>query len=419
MIPKGKAILLLIVFLVTTWVVSGQNYLPIVRWDGPTPAAPQAKPGYLEEVVDPVYKTHFKRVTDKKVFGFENEAMTRHYYSLRPVFNRNSSKYIINWGQIRDTKTNALVGMVNDLAGDSFYNPTWSKVDPDILYGTMENRFVALNVTTRKVDTIYTFDGFVTKGKELYMDNKQSIAGDDQYIVVSDVPTGGKQVVVLDIQNRKVIGRIEDAYHNQKFKIRVTDNGTSIRMNVGISPYGNYIVLGGEKAEYLYDKHFNYIRTLPEHGHADFGIDTEGKEVYVSICPLMMERLEDGRITKLLDPDDNGPNHITYGCGHVNASANYLQPGWAYLSLNEDPNDIAHGGNGNALGYEIIAVRLDPNDGLEVRKIIHPHNTGDWLRTSSYGVPNPDGTLLMFNSGWDDFSEDAEIDAYIVKLTTD
>ena len=103
----------------------------------------------------------------------------------------------------------------------------------------------------------------------------------------------------------------------------------------------------------------------------------------------------------------------TYACGHLNASANYKQPGWAYLSINKDLNDI--GANGNPMGYELIAVRLD-RDGNNVRRIVHPHNTGDdnWL--SAFAVPNPDGTLLMFNSTWGSMDE-STVNAYMSYLT--
>jgi len=106
----------------------------------------------------------------------------------------------------------------------------------------------------------------------------------------------------------------------------------------------------------------------------------------------------------------------TYACGHVNASANYLQAGWAYLSINEDSND--NGDNGITQDFDIIAVKIEP-EGKTVRKIIHPHNTGSGLKESAYAVPNSDGSLLMFNSAWDDFSVNAEFDAYMAILTTE
>ncbi len=408
---------MMILFVITFGfeVSNAQKYLPVVNWDGPTPAAPQPKPGYLEEVTDPVYGTHFKRVADYAIWEADinliNENETRHYYSLRPVFNRNSTFYIVNWQQIRIVGTNEFIGRANEIAGGKFDNATWSKVDPYILYGTMSNNFVALNILTGEVDTIVVLEGFNTGPRDrLYMDNQQAIAGDDKYIVISDVPTLGQQIAVIDIQNRTILSKIEDAYHDQVFTIRVTDKtetDSSIRMNVGISLKGEYIVLEGGNGTFMYDKYFNYIRKLSDHGHADFGLDEQGRDVLISICPAKYEVLETGEIYDLLGG--------TYACGHANASSNYLQPGWAYLSINRDDND--DGDNGLYQGYEIVAVKIEPS-GKIVRKIIHPHNTGYGLVESAYGVPNPDGSLLMFNSAWDDFASNAEIDAYMAELTT-
>ena len=407
--------------LITTFLIlfgnalTAQKYLPVVKWTGPIHAAEQSKPAYLEEVTDPLYGTRFKRIADYDIWEAEinliNKNETRHYYSLRPVFNRNSTMYIVNWGQIRMVETNEFVGRASEIA-HGFFNATWSKVDPDILYGTISNNFVALNVKTHEVDTIVVLDGFNTGPNDrLYMDNWQSIAGEDKYMVVSDVPTLGKQIALVDIQNRTILSRIEDAYTDQVFTIAVTDiteTDSSIRMNTGISLSGDFIVIRGGNGAFLYDKYFNYIRELAQHGHADFGFDDQGRDVVVSICPAKYEVLETGDVYDMLGG--------SYACGHVNASANYLQPGWVYMTIERDDND--DGDNGITQDYDIIAAKIDP-EGKTVRKIIHPHNTGYGVLTSAYGVPNPNGSLLMFNSAWDDFSNGAEIDAYMVMLTSE
>lgn len=390
------------------WGMSGlfaQKYLPVLTWEGPTPAVQQTKPGFLEEASDPAYSTHFRRVKD---------SYDRGYYSLRPVFNDNSSKYLLNSGQIYDVKSNELHGTLYSLSGNQpFKNPTWSKVDPDLIYGTIHLKFVSLDIETSTVTVIRdlgTEDDFVSPfNGHLYMDNKQSISNDDQYIVITDVTRGGKRIAVIDIQNGSIHALMEDAFaHTDQFTVRQDDGDPNARMNIGISPFGNYVVLGGEYDEHLLDDQLNYIRKLSRHGHADFGIDADGNEVYVSICPAKYEVLNSGQVYDLLDE--------TYACGHLNASANYKQPGWAYLSVNKDDNDV--GKNGNTQGYEIIAVKMESDEGTRVRKIIHPHNTGQSNETSSYGVPSPDGTLLMFNSAWDDFSDGAEVNPYIAFLST-
>ena len=401
--------------LFTTNAVNAQIYLPVVNWEGPIHAAEQLKPDYLEGVVDPIYGTHFKRIADYAIWEAEinliNENETRHYYSLRPVFNQNSTMYIVNWGQVRMVETNEFVGRTSQMAS-GFKNATWSKVDPDITYGTIGLKFVSLNVKTNEVTVIRdlgALDGFTSTSGSIYMDNQQSIAEADKYMAVTDVPRSGDKIVIVDIQNKSIHSSIDTLQLlDLGITIRHDEGDPNPRMNVGISLSGKYIILVGGNGLFLFDDMFNYIRQLPQHGHGDFGYDIYGNDVLVSICPAKYEVLETGEVFDLLGG--------TYACGHVNASANYLQPGWVYLSINEDGND--DGDNGITQDFDIIAARIDP-EGKTVRKIIHPHNTGSGLKESAYAVPNADGSLMMFNSAWDDFSNGAEIDAYLATLTTE
>lgn len=375
-----------------------KGFIPITTWEGPLGPAPQSKPGFYETVTDTVFDTTFRRVTKDDDRG---------YYSLRPVFNRDSSKFLLNSRKIKNVIDGSDFGNLWELSGkQSFRNPIWSKVDPDIIYGTIELQFVSLNIVTEEIKVIRdmaALDAFVSTENNIYMDNQQAISGDDEFIVISDIPRGGTKIIVVNIQTGARRAWIKDAYAHPDFTVRI-DDGPDYRMNAGISASGKYIVISGAFRNHLFDGKLNYIRKLAKHGHADFAIDTEGSESFISICPAKMERLSDGKITDLLGPD-------TYACGHLNASANYKQPGWAYLSINKDKNDV--GANGNSQGYEIVGVKLDPADGTQVRRIVHPRNTGDSNETSAYAVPNAEGTLLMFNSTWDDAGN---VKAYIVDL---
>ena len=407
--------LITLLFTALVNIVNAQNYLPVERWVGPMPPAEQEEPTYWEMVQDPVYNTWFKKATDdsKPIVDNQGGGNDRTYYSLRPVFNENSSMYVLNGDKIYTVEDNEFIGHLWYMVGNTGYkNAMWSKVDPNILYGTMGLKFMSLNVIDTTLTVIRDMaaeDGFVSDNGKIYMDNKQSISGNDQYVILSDVPHGGKTIVVIDIQTGERHAWIEDAvaFAETIDNFDLRDYGSDEpRLNIGISPYGNYIVWGGQHNEILLDDQFNYIRHLANHGHADFAIDTDGKQVYVSICPAKYEILETGELIDLLGE--------TYACGHLNGSANYKQPGWAYLSINKDNNDT--GENGNTMGYEVIAVKLD-GIGDSVRKVVHPHNTGQSNELSSYAVPNPDGTLLMFNSTWD--SPDAgKVNAYMVNLTS-
>lgn len=376
-----------------------QIAIPVTTWQGSLPEVKQAKPKYLAEVVDPTFKTHFKRMTNDGDRG---------YYALRPVFNSDSTKYILQSGTIRNVSDGSFFGFTNKMVGNvSFGNPMWSKVNPNILYGTIGLKFVALNIQTRQIKVIRDMekkDGFTSNDGSIYMDNLQSISGNDQYVVLSDVTRGGNKIVVVDIQTGGRHAMIHNVYApGTPFKVFQNEGDSNKRMNVGVSLLGNYIVLSGVAGMHLFDDKLNYIRLLHKHGHSDFGIDSEGNEVLVSICPAIYEILKTGEVIDLLGPK-------TYACGHVNASANFKQPGWAYLSIHSDSNDV--GKNGVPQQHELVAVRLD-RKGTNVRRLAHPHTTGIDNERSAFAVPNADGTKLFFNSTWDDTGK---TESYMIDL---
>lgn len=371
--------------------------VPVTPWEGSVPQV--AKPKYLSEVIDPVFKTHFKRMTNDGDRG---------YYALRPVFNSDSSKYILKSGKIRNVGDSSFFGFTNAMVGHvSFGNPMWSKVNPSILYGTIDLKFVSLNIQTRQLEVIRDLekeDGFTSNNGRIYMDNLQSISGNDQYVVLSDVTRGGSKILVLNIQTGGRHALIDNVYaSNIPFKVFQNKGDPNKRMIVGISPLGNYVVLRGVEGFHLFDDKLKYIRLLKKDEHSDFGLDAEGNEVLVYMCPASYEILKTGELVDLLGPK-------TYACGHVNATANFKQPGWAYMSINANRNDV--GKSGISQQPEIVAVKLD-REGTNVRRLVHPHTTGNDNKRSAYAVPNADGTKVLFNSTWDDTGK---TEAYMIDL---
>ena len=122
---KITILALLLLFTLTGFfgAVNAQNYIPAVTWYGPTPAAPQDDPPYWTEVMDPVYGTYFKKVTDDSVKYVPNKpgGHDRGYYSLRPVFNANSTMYLMRSGRIYKVENNDYVGQLWFIAGDIAY----------------------------------------------------------------------------------------------------------------------------------------------------------------------------------------------------------------------------------------------------------------------------------------------------------
>ncbi len=373
-------------------------------WNGP-PKLPDInahpKAAYLKTFIDPVFGSRIKRVSDAKLFSKMDlgpgDAATklRHHYASSAAWNSDSSKYLLNFGQVRDTQTNELVIVTSHYTYLKEY--IWSKVNPNLIYGTSGNKLLTFNIATKKVTRLHTFTDF----GNLSMDNLKILSDDDKLIVVSDVEAGGKKVAVYDIQNDKIISQINNIFDHPKI------SAGWHRVIPGISPSGKYIVMidnGG--GTHVFDQQLNYLRQLSlGRNHADIGYDSEGNEVLVQTCPARMIRLDDGQLTDLLGK--------TYGCGHV-SMRNYRQHGWAIFSLSNNPEDKRYGkGQIN----EIVAVKLDKL-GTTVRRLALPRSTYPYPSNhemhSTMAVPNADGTKVIFNSAWG--NPQGEINAYIIDV---
>jgi hypothetical protein len=79
--------------------------------------------------------------------------------------------------------------------------------------------------------------------------------------------------------------------------------------------------------------------------------------------------------------------------GHISCRNNQ-RPGWCYWSSDSDVGTYYVG------QQEIIAMRLDASQTVE--RFAHMHNVPVLgYEYESHGVPNRDGSRVMFASGWD------------------
>ncbi len=103
---------------------------------------------------------------------------------------------------------------------------------------------------------------------------------------------------------------------------------------------------------------------------------------------LTMQRLEDGKVTALLDPK-LGPEADGL---HVSCR-NLRRPGWAYVSFDNAPSY-----RGRRFCDEIVAVKLDGSGTVE--RLAHQHSDRSRYRAQSQAVPSPDGRRVMWSSNW-------------------
>ncbi len=350
---------------------------PETTWETTIPVT-LPKPGYLNSVHDDIYGVDYTRISDPDVFGVSaGSGVLLSNYPKIQAWNADMSLISLSYGHFLLNGDDYRIYKEN-----SYYlsERRWSNVNPDIEYFCDGNSFKKINVKTDEITVLHTFTDYnATIGPW-----EGNISADDKYVVITDESGGSAHRASLyDIELDSVISTIT-----------FPDN-EDIDW-VSISPSGNYIVLN-ERTKHetkVYDLHFNYLRTVgmsSEHG--DFGVDSEGNEVWVQVIPVSMSRLSDGKFTRLLETDGFG--------GHISGRGLH-NPGWALVSTGIYPG---------ASNTEFFEVKLD-GSGI-IRHFGHARSTCTTYANYPMGCVSPDGKKVIFNSDWDYGGSGGDALAYI------
>ncbi len=345
------------------------------------------RPEYLESIHDSKYGVDITRISDATVFNVEkNSYKLWNHYPKDPAWNADMSLISLNNGHF------LLNGDDYSIYKEFSYRlneSRWSSVNPELKYFCSGDKLKKINIETEEVTTLHSFPGYnLTIGPW-----EGNLSADDKYVVLTH-ESGGSAVKasLYDIELDSVISTME-----------IPDGANWI----SITPSGEYIVLENNKTDNteVYDLQFNYLRKVGSGTqHGDFGVDSEGNEVWIQVIPVSMHRLSDGKSTRLFK--DNTGGHIS-GRGFNN-------PGWALVDCG-----IYEGGSGST-GYsgltELAEVKLD-GSGI-VRHFGHARSSYNIRNSSSMGTVSPDGKKIIFNSDWNLFNTGVikdEILAYIVE----
>ncbi len=332
---------------------------PETTWN-PSPPVTLEKPKYLQTVRDPQHGVHYTCISDPTAFGVpsgSNQLLSN--YPKIQAWNADMSLISLSFGMfLLDGKDYS----IHKYFSGGLSERRWSNVDPKIAYFCTGNQFKKINVETEEITTLHTFEGYKTTIGPW----EGNISADDKYVVITN--ESGSIAVdasLYDIELDSVIS---------------TKSFSSDIDWVTITPSGNYIVLNDRDIHEtrVYDLNFNYLRTVgvsSEHG--DFGIDTEGNEVWIQTIPLAMARLSDGKYTRLLAPDFSG--HIS-GRGFGN-------PGWALVSTDIDFNHT-----------QLFEIKLDES-GI-IRHFGYARSSCTTYDNYPMGSVSPDGKKVIFNSDW-------------------
>ncbi len=335
---------------------------PATTWN-PKPPENLEKPKYLQSIQDPQHGVYYTRISDPAVFGISSGStqLLSNYPKIQ-AWNADMSlislvfgTYLLNgrnYGIYKKTST-------------ALYERRWSNVDPKIAYFCEGNKFGKINVETEQITILHTFAGY----KATIGPWEGSISADDKYVVITN-ESGGVPVEasLYDIKANSVIS-------SKSFSGDIDW--------ITITPSGNYIVVndrGNENMD-VYDLNFNYLRTVGIGSqHGDFGVDSEGNEVWIQVIPLSMARLSDGKYTRLLQPNIGG--HIS-GRGFNN-------PGWALVST-----DI----NGE-FNYttQLFEIKLDGSG--TIRHFGYARTSCTTYDNYPMGSVSRNGKRVIFNSDW-------------------
>src|SRR5262249_42406085 len=112
-------------------------------------SATPAKPALGQPFGDADLGGCLTRISDVASLSMDHPVPT---YSTIQAWNADQSKILLVSGHILDAHTFALVG-----TSPQWTDERWSPVDPNIIYGTLGNKFMKFDIRTRASTALHTF----------------------------------------------------------------------------------------------------------------------------------------------------------------------------------------------------------------------------------------------------------------------
>lgn len=375
--------------------------------DGPLSsytAPSQPKPGYLQSYTDQTFGTKITRVTDAAAFGLSGPVVRHHYSKDEPWNSDDSLIFIMAGNTLLDDATYQIVGHVT-ASGEL----RWANTKPLVMWNVDINAKSLNEITvhpgtpyTTTSKTLATFPSF----DKLYMGPWEgNVDDDDHYIAMLGETGSTATAIVWDLKANTEVARL------------VLPHAFADVDWISMSPSGKYVmVMTANAGTDIYDTDLTgYRHLLSSQGHADMGYDVAGTE-----CLLNFQW-------------SNWPVHSRIFCTPLDGSAQTVEfanplfrdtcqshlsmratqrPGWLYVSV----NDNCTGNNG--IEKDVFSIRLDGSGAVAGNEVAE-----QWAQTYSssasydrlvFGVPNRDGSKVMFASDWGDPS--GEIDSYVAEM---
>ena len=384
----STSIIIFFVFLLNAY---GQTYPPdisvsSINWGNYQ--IPTNVPNYLQPFTDPVTNNTVTRISDESVFGCDCSEL-RHRYAKNQPWNADGTLIMTD-----GSPSKILDGNTYQVLYESNTKALWSNTEPNYTYDAAANSALAKkNIVTGVTTTLRTFSNYssISVGN-----NEGNLSNDDRYVALIGTSGANKTVIIYDILNDNIIS--------------TRSLGTANIDWVSVSQSGNFVVISGyadgsgpNQGIKSYDKFMNNERHLYNgRPHGDIGYDAQGNEVYVAYqgingYSLSYARLDNGVKQGLFPYTGANGDRGLWG-GHI-STRNINRPGWAYVSEQGHPSDI----NRYEATREIFAIKLDNSQTIErFAKHNSNLNANAAYNHQAHGVPNRDGTRVIFASNWDD-----------------
>ncbi len=358
------------------------------------PAMPT--PGYLEPVVDPMFRTGFVKVTDPGNSGAGivpcDPGYCTHRYSSAQAWNADQSLLLI---------ANGCSGWCF-LDGQTYQPlfqrriPTaceWHPTDPKLMICVHGNRVATWAPRENHITRIWQSDNYSAFD---FGSGKGNPSHDGTRIALTARNRAGEKVAfAYDLSARR------------KFPDIALADLSGENNYVTISPSGRYIFVFQEPVDdveqaYVFTADGRQIQHWAEHhrpGHGDMTIDGDGNDVYVGVSKadpdkyhIIKRRLMDGKVTVL----------AAYGNGDHVSARNIQLPGWVFVSYSGQYSDVkeADADQSNQVPFyqEVVALRIDGSG--EIRRIAQTRNADHDYWSETHASPSPDGSQVIWSSNW-------------------
>ncbi len=362
------------------------------------------------------FNTHITRVTKEKGI--------RHEYSRFDPFNADQSKILIHFLDSGDftvfrTETIPYESESNLVQVINMEEARWDPKDPDVIWGTEEFSIFKTNVKTgeRKVVKDFAKDstiGPILKAEpDLYritMKDEGESSIDKQFwafaLQGSEEDYRMRYLFTWDLSADAVLGLL-----------KLSLQEAELIDWVGMSPKGNWALIGGDSGEgktsgfVIANRELTQLHKIAHAtAHSDVGLDSEGNEV------IVMQNSQTDHIDMIpLDPktkpipedsdDISGTNFIPlmrlfyssdsadgFNCG-IHVSCNF--PGYCLISTYIEPGIKEQ----NWLDRSIVLVKLD-RENPQIFYLAKVFNTTQEYWEETQATISNDGSKVIWASNW-------------------